>query len=117
MVLEPAARPAASQRLHELPEPRAPLLEVLELVVARAGGREEDDLAALGVGVRLGDRPLEVDRVPEAHALARQRLRDLVGRLADQVRAGDARLAGAGASPPNGVPLRLPPRITRSPGG
>ena len=38
--------------------------------------------------------------------------------LADQVRARDARLAGARArARRTSVPLRLPPRITRSPGG
>src|SRR5262245_6732162 len=61
------------------------MLEVLELVEARAGGRQEHDIAASGIasGARDGGRqiaaPLETDSGRRKCAL------ELVRRLADQV--------------------------------
>ncbi len=108
-----------SQRRHQRAEALAALLEVRELVVARTGRREQDDLARARIGEGRAHGRLEVAAADERDALRRERVRDLSrrsrrsGRPA-QRRRSRARAARARAK---GVPLRLPPRITRRPGG
>ena len=118
VVLEAAAGRPLHRRLHELAEPRSPLLEALELVVARAGRREEHDLAALGIRVRLA-RPRARGRRSAGsgplRAPAPRRSRPPTRRSGRRSETPASRARAA--SPPNGVPLRLPPRITRRPGG
>ena len=54
--------------LYQPPELLSTLLEVAELVVARAGRREEDDLPGPRRARRLGDGALERRREQERHA-------------------------------------------------
>ena len=78
--LEPSAGPRCSpgplhrgsssrERLDELAEALAPLLEVPELVEARAGRRQQDDLARPRVRGRPGDCVLQVAAALERHRL------------------------------------------------
>ena len=71
------------------------MLEVLELVVARAGRREEHDLARLG---RRG-RPAHGGRQVAALLVGNvERGRELVGRRSDQIRAAPFALRSAASS-------------------
>ena len=74
-------------RLPSSAETLAALLEVVELVEARARRREEHDLPRLGVAEGLADGRLEVAEMRELHACRDERLGELVRGLADQVRA------------------------------
>src|SRR5205814_2412046 len=81
----------------------AALLEVLVLVVARARGREEDDVARLCGLARRSHRALEVAAVVERHG-ALEVAGELLRGLADQV-AGAAALRHGLAQPPEPAAL------------
>ena len=102
-------RARSSQRLDQLAEAVAALLEVLEGVEAGAGRGEQDDLAGLGVRRGRVDGALERRRSAEistpASAAGASASASALGGLADQV-AGDAALGAparraARSSPPS----------------
>src|SRR5437763_454265 len=82
--------PHSCQVLHEAAELLAAALEVLELVVARAGRREEHDLAGLGRGSGTAHGRREVAAPLVRHRGGVERAREVVRRLADEVRPADA---------------------------
>src|ERR671931_80975 len=73
------------QVLHQAAELLAAALEVVELVIARAGGREEHDLARFGRRRGGAHRRREVAAPLVRHPGSVQRPCQLLGRFADQV--------------------------------
>src|SRR3954447_11605674 len=65
--LNRAMDPSGDQSVDEGAELVAALLEVVELVVARAGRGQQDDVAGFGVGGRSLDRSLQVAAVRERY--------------------------------------------------
>src|SRR5205814_4094839 len=86
-------RASPRQVLHEPPEFLAALLEVAELVVAGAGGRQQDDIAGAGGLGGGGDRRGEVPAPHERGTGPAEGVCELLRRLADQVGTA-AELAG-----------------------
>src|SRR5205085_11441983 len=79
----------ASRRLDQPAKRLAACLEVAELVVARAGRREQDDVAGRRVGGSLRERLREVSCAPVLAARQVERARELGRGLADQVDRAD----------------------------
>ena len=84
------------------------MLEISELVVARAGRRQEHDLAGPGPARGLGDRTLERGRVQEGNVRGREVLGERLGRLADQIRRDDVGRSDVLGQLAPALPLRPP---------